>query len=68
MPMYDYSCVNTQCPEPKFESLQKMNEDFTIQCPSCGGTATREEVSQLRRTDWYANSSSVRIHFNWTKD
>lgn len=66
--MYDYHCVNPQCPEPEFESLQKMNEDLTIQCPSCGGTATRNEVSKLRRGSWYANSSSLRINFNWQHD
>lgn len=64
MPMYDFACSGKDCPEPEFESLQKMDTK-TIVCPSCGSEAAKKDVAELRRIGWYANASSLRFHFNW---
>lgn len=67
MPLYDFTCSSKQCAEPDFESLQKMDTQETT-CPCCGSKATRNEVATLRHSGWYANASSLRIHFNWMHD
>jgi putative FmdB family regulatory protein len=64
MPIYDFHCQNAQCAEPEFESLQKMGVE-EIDCPTCTSKATRNPVANLRKNGWYANASSLRIHFNW---
>jgi putative FmdB family regulatory protein len=67
MPMYDFTCGEEKCPTREFESLQKIGVE-EIDCPSCGSKATRNEVAKLRLDSWYANSSSLRINFNWMHD
>jgi len=65
MPMYQYLCDNPVCPEPDFESLEKMDTQ-TIACRHCPtGTATKKETSPIRQSGWYANAASVRFHFNF---
>ena len=65
MPMYAFRCESDTCTEPNFESLAKMDQQ-EIACPSCGSKATRKEVAEIRRLDWYSNAASVRFHFNYT--
>ena len=67
MPIYDFRCVSDKCTEPNFESLAKMDQQETA-CPYCGSKATRKEVAEIRRLDWYSNAASVRFHFNWVNN
>lgn len=63
MPIYEYECVTEG---RRFEMFQKMSEDPTSKCPSCGGPVKKlvsATAFQLKGGGWYkdgyASGSSI---------
>ncbi len=48
MPIYEYSCM--RCGR-RFEKLEKKATTETVECPYCGSTGLRKEVSSFSSTE-----------------
>ena len=56
MPIYGYKC---QICGHEFELMQKMSDPAPSECPACGKTEVRKQLSaagfQLKGSGWYAS-------------
>ena len=54
MPIYEYSC---EACEHSFDALQKMSDPVLTDCPSCGKSALKKQISspnfRLSGSGWY---------------
>lgn len=54
MPIYPYKCQDC---DHQFEALQKMSEPLLVDCPECGNSSLRKQLTaaafKLKGTGWY---------------
>jgi len=54
MPIYGYACKSC---EHTFDALQKISDDPLVDCPDCGDTSLRKQLSapkfRLKGQGWY---------------